>query len=94
MQYGRFTVAPLGCKKSSHLDCPAEGCCLQPAGRFAQGQYSNFHFHQAQCTTFSLRGAVLQASFADRYSGWRVAQCFALDQLARESDAVQPSVPV
>ena len=42
MQHVRFAVATSGSEKSGHLDCPAEGCCLQPAGRFAQGQRQQF----------------------------------------------------
>jgi len=93
MQHGRFAVAAPGCEKTSHADCPAEGCRLQPTGGFAQGQNSNFHFHQALRTTFSLRGAVLQPSFADRHSSRGIAQGFALDQLSGEFDTVQPLFP-
>ncbi len=94
MQYGRFAVMALGSQKTGHFDLPTEGCCFQPAGSFTQGQYSDIQFHQALDTTFNLRGAMLQASFTDWHSGWRVAQAFALNQLTGESDAVQPLLPV
>jgi len=93
MQHGRFAVATFGSEKSGHLDCPAEGCCLQPAGGFAQGQNSNFHFYQAFCTAFSLRGSVLQPSFADWHAGRGVAQGFAFNQPSGEFDTVQPLFP-
>ena len=93
MQNGRFAVAASGCEKSSHADCPAKGGCLQPAGGFAQGQNSNFHFHQALCIIFDLRGCVLQHSFADRYAGRGMAQGLARDQFAGEFDTVQPFFP-
>ncbi len=94
MQYGRFAVATLGSQETSHFDLPTEGSCFQPAGSFSQSQYSDFQFYQALDTTFNLLGAMLQASFTDWHSGWRVAQAFALNQLTGESDAVQPLLPV
>ena len=94
MQYGRFAVATLGSQKTGHVDLPTEGCCFQPAGGFTQGQYSDFQFHQALDTTFNQFGAMLQASFTDWHSGWCVAQAFALNQQAGESDAIQPLLPV
>ena len=80
MQHGRLAVATPGSKKSSQFDYPAKGGCLEPAGGFAQGQNSNFYFYQSICTAFNLRGVVLQTPFADRHTGWRIAQCFALNQ--------------
>ena len=94
MQYGRFAVAASGSQKSGQSDRPAEGCCLQPAGGFAQGQNSDFHFHQTLSTAFGLCGAMLQPPLTDWYAGRGVAQDFALDQLAGEFDAVQPLFPV
>lgn len=93
MQHGRLAVATPGYEKASHIDCPAEGYRLKPAGGFAQGHDSDLQLHQALCTAFGLRGSVLQQSFADRNSCRGIAQRFALDQLSREFDAVQPSFP-
>jgi hypothetical protein len=90
MQHGRSAGETLGSQKSSQLDFPTEGSCLQPAGIFTQGHDSDFNFYQALCSTFSLRGAVLQPSLTDWHSGWRIAQGFALDQFSGECDAVQP----
>ena len=92
MQHRHLAEAAFGCEKSSQLDCPAEGCCLQPAGAFTQGQNSDFHFHQTLRTVFNLRGAVLQPSLTDWNSGWRMAQSLALDQRSGDFDAVQPLV--
>ena len=93
MQYGRFAVATLGSEKSRQFDSAPEGCSLQPAGAFTQGYDSDLYFHQTLCTTFGLRGAVLQPSLTDWHSGWRIAQGFALDQFSGECDAVQPLIP-
>jgi len=90
MQYGRFAVAAAGSEKSGQFDCPAEGCCLQPAGSFPHGQNSKFHLNQTLGTAFILCGAMLQPSLADRHARWRIAQAFALDQSSRDFDAVQP----
>src|SRR6185369_2994205 len=94
MQHGSLAVATAGSEKSSQFDDPAEGCCLEPAGGFAQGQNSNFHFHQTLCTAFNLRGAMLQPPFTDWYAGRGVTQSFALNQLTGDFDAVQPLFPV
>ncbi len=93
MQHGRLAVATPGREKASHIDFPAEGYRLKPAGGFAQGHNGDFHLHQAHCTAFGLRGAVLQPSFANRHSGRGIAQSLALDQLSGEFDAVQPFFP-
>jgi len=94
MQYGGLAVSASCSEKSSQPERPTEGCCLQPAGGFAQGQNSDFHFHQTLCTAFGLCGAVLQPPLTDWYAGRGVAQDFALDQLAGDFDAVQPLFPV
>ena len=93
MQHGRLAVAAPGREKAGHIDCPAEGYRLKPAGGFAQGHNSDLHLHQALCTAFGLRGTVMQPSFADRNSGRGIAQSLTLDQLSREFDTVQPSFP-
>jgi len=90
MQHGRSAGQALGGEKSGQFDRPPQGSRLQPTGIFTQGHDSDFHFHQAFLATFNLRGTVLQPSFADWYSGRRMAQRFALDQFAGECDAVQP----
>ena len=90
MQHGSFAVAALGSKKSGQFDHPSEGCCLQPAGSFAQGHDSNFHFHQSFRTVFNLRGAVLQPPFAHWNPGRCVTQSLAFNQQTGEFDAVQP----
>lgn len=90
MQHGQFAGATFCSQKSGNFYHPAKGGCLKPAGRFAQGQHSNFQFYLSLRTVFSLRGAVLQPPFAYWNPGWRVAQCFALNQVAGEFDAVQP----
>ncbi len=94
MQHGSLAVTTAGREKSGQFDGPTEGGCLEPAGGFAQGQNSNFHFHQTLCTAFSLRGAMLQSPFTDWYAGRGVTQGFALNQLTGDFDAVQPLLPV
>ena len=93
MQYGRSAFQTSSGEKSGHRDRSPKGCCLQPAGAFAQGQNSNFHFHLSLLTAFGLCRAVLQAPFTDWYAGRGVAQCLAFNQQTGEFDAVQPSFP-
>lgn len=93
MQYGRFAVSTPGSEKSSQLDRPSQGGCLQPAGRFTHGQNSDFNFHQTLCTRFDLRRAVLQLSFTDRHANRCIAQRFTLDQLTGYFDTVQSFFP-
>ena len=93
MQHGSSAIATPGSEEPGHLDRPGEGCCLEPAGGFAQGHDSDFHLYFAQRTGFHLFGGMLQHSFTDGHPGGRVAQYLALDQLAGEFDAVQPFFP-